>query len=68
MHVGEAGQVPLAQVEGEGVGDHGAAPDVHAAMVVHLPDEAPPELDGLDLRAESAGEHAIDHTLHAMLE
>ena len=68
MNVGEAVEVLLAQVEGEGVGDDRTAPDVDAAVVVHLPVEAPAELDGLDLDPEGACEHAIDHTLHGVLE
>jgi hypothetical protein len=37
-------------------------------MVVHLPHQAPAELDGTQAAAEGTGEHTIDHTLQAMFE
>ena len=68
VDVGEPGVVVGAEPEGEVVGDDPAALDVDRAVLVHLPHEAPTELDRADAALEGAGEHALDHTLYAVLE
>ena len=67
LDVGEAGVVARAEVEGEHVGDDAATLDVDAAVVVHLAQQPPAELDRADGAARSA-EHTLDHTLHPVLE
>jgi hypothetical protein len=59
----EAGVVIGAERDGEGIGHDAPALDVDRAVVVHLPEQAPTELDGADVALEGAGEHAVDHTL-----
>ena len=68
VDLGEVLVVLRAQLHGEVVGDHGAAPDVDGAVVVHLPDEPPAELDGPQAAPERSGEHAFDHALETPLE
>ena len=55
-------------LDGEVVGHDRAAPDVDRAVVVHLADQAPAELDRAQPAPEDAGEHALDHALEPALE
>ena len=67
VDVVEAGQVARAELDLEVVGHDPPALDVDGALVVHLPHQPPPELDGADGGARPT-EHALDHTLQAPLQ
>ena len=67
VDVVEAGEVAGTEVDVEVVGHDAPALDVDRALLVHLPDQPPPELDRPDRRARTT-EHALDHTLQASLQ
>jgi hypothetical protein len=62
LDVGEPGVVVGGEQDMEIVGHDALAFDVDGAVIIHLADEAAPELDRPDGVAGTA-EHAIDHTL-----
>ncbi len=68
LDLGELLVVLGAEGDGEVVGGGDLAAHVHRALVVHLPHEAPAELDGAQRRLERPGEDTLYQPLEATFE